>query len=135
MISLLASGYLIARPATCTSRNGNDYVRCQLRANAGDETFLVSLVAFDESICKALAALNKGDSVSVTGSAKPATWTGRDNKPCLGLNVVVTQVMTQYSLTKKRAASKDDKPKYGLPETSPLLAQRELSDDDGTAPF
>jgi len=134
MISILTSGTLIARPATCTSRNGNNYVRCQMRANAGDETFLVSLVAFDESICKALAALNKGDSVSVTGSAKPATWTGRDNEPCLGLNVKVEQLMSLYSLTKKRAASKDDKPKYGLPATSPL-DQSGLDDDDGSAPF
>ncbi len=65
MISILVSGSLIARPATCTSKNGNNYVRCQLRANAGDESFLVSLVAFDEQICKALTALDKGDTVEL----------------------------------------------------------------------
>lgn len=92
MISILASGVLIARPAECTSRNGNKYVRCQLRANAGDESFLVSLVAFDDHICKALLALDKGDSACVTGSGKPSTWTGRDGGPCLGLNVKVEPV-------------------------------------------
>lgn len=134
MISLLVSGTLIARPAECASRNGNKYVRCQLRANAGDETFLVSLIAFDEHICKALLALDKGDSASVTGTGKPSTWTGRDNAPCLGLNLKVEQLMTQYSLTKKRAASKGERPEYGLPAVSPLLERQEL-DEDGTGPF
>lgn len=32
MISILASGSLIARPAACTSKNGNNYVRCQPRS-------------------------------------------------------------------------------------------------------
>lgn len=134
MISLLVSGTLIARPAECTSRNGNKYVRCQLRANAGDETFLVSLVAFDDHICKALLVLDKGDSASVTGTGKPSTWSGRDNAPCLGLNVKVEQLMSQYSLTKKRAASKGEAPGYGLPAVSPLLAESEV-DEDGTGAF
>ncbi len=134
MISILTSGTLIARPASCTSKNGNNYVRCQLRANAGDESFLVSLVAVDDQICKALSALDKGDSVCVTGSGKPSTWTGRDSEPCLGLNVKVEQLMTQYSLTKKRAAGKGESPQYALPAVSPLQAQEKL-DDDGTAPF
>jgi hypothetical protein len=102
-----------------------------LRANAGDETFLVSLVAFDEGICKALAALDKGDSVSLTGSGKPSTWIGRDGEPCLGLNVKVDQLMSQYSLSKKRAAAREDKSQFGLPAQSPLPQV----DDDGTAPF
>jgi single-stranded DNA-binding protein len=135
MISILTTGTLIARPAACTSRNGNNYVRCQLRANAGDESFLVSLVAFDEGICKALLALDKGDSVSVTGTGKPSTWTGRDNEPCLGLNVKVEQLMTQYSLTKKRAASRGDSAQYGLPAVGPLSPTQRDVDDDGTAPF
>lgn len=134
MISILTSGSLIARPVPCTSKNGNNYVRCQLRANAGDETFLISLVAFDEQICKALAALDKGDSVSVSGSGKPATWQGRDGEPCLGLNVVVSQVMSQYSLTKKRSAGRSEQPQYSLPATSPLTSVSGF-DDDGTGPF
>src|SRR5207249_1903690 len=103
---------LVNKPASRTSRNGNSYVTCQVRAAAGDESFLVSLVAFDDQICKALLVLDRGDSVSVTGSGKPSTWTGRDGEPCLGLSVKVEQLMTQYSLTKKRAAAQGDKPKY-----------------------
>jgi single-stranded DNA-binding protein len=129
MIAVLVSGSLIGKPASRTSRNGNPYVTCQLRATAGDESFLVSLVAFDDQICKSLAALGRGESVSVTGSAKPSTWTGRDGEPCLGLSVKVEQLLTQYSLTKKRAAAQGDKARYGLPAQSPLL------DIEGDAPF
>jgi single-strand DNA-binding protein len=131
MISILASGTLINKPSSRTSRNGNSYVTCQVRAAAGDESFLVSLLAFDEEICKSLAALDKGDTVSVTGSGKPSAWNGRSGEPCLGLSVKVEQLMSQYSLTKKRAAAQGDKPKYGLPAKSPLL---DMDADDG-APF
>jgi single-stranded DNA-binding protein len=129
MISILVSGTLINKPASRVSRSGNNFVTCQLRAAAGDESFLCSLIAFDDQICKALMALDKGDSVSVTGSAKPSTWINRDNEPCLGLSVKVEQLLTQYSLTKKRAAAQGDKARYGLPAQSPLL------DREGDAPF
>jgi single-stranded DNA-binding protein len=130
MISIFASGSLINKPALRTSRNGNEFVACQMRCAAGNENFLVSLVAFDELISKALAALNRGDSVSITGTGKPSTWTGRDGEPCLGLSMKVEQLMTQYSLTKKRGASQGDQSQYGLPAQSPLLD----AETDG-APF
>jgi single-stranded DNA-binding protein len=132
MISILVSGTLVNKPSSRVSRNNNSYVTGQLRAAAGDESFLVSLVAFDDQICNALLALDKGDTVSVTGSAKPTTWAGRDGEPCLGLSVKVDLLLTQYALTKKRAAAQGGKARYSLPAQSPLALVDE--DADG-APF
>jgi hypothetical protein len=61
MISILASGTLINAPTERTSKAGNKFVTAQMKASDGDETNLVSLVAFDEAICKSLLALSKGD--------------------------------------------------------------------------
>lgn len=94
MISVMASGTLISAPTKRTSRNGNDFVTAQLKAFDGDESSLVSLVAFDELICKSMLALSKGDALVVSGSGTASTWTGRDGSQCLGLNVVVKVLMT-----------------------------------------
>lgn len=107
MISVMAAGTLIGTPAERTSKAGNKFVTAQLKAFDGDESSLVSLVAFDEAICKALTALSKGDAITVSGSCKPTTWTARDGSQALGLNVVVKVVMTQYAVTKKRKAAID----------------------------
>lgn len=68
MISILASGTLIKQPEARVSRNGNSFVTALVRAGATDQTFLVSIAAFDEQVCKALLALNKGDDVSTAGT-------------------------------------------------------------------
>ena len=119
MISVMASGTLINAPAKRVSKNGNDFVTAQLKTFDGDESSLVSLVAFDEAICNSLLALSKGDAVVVSGSGKASSWTGRDGARALGLNVVVKVVMTQYAVTKKRKAAVD-MDHYGLPARSPL---------------
>ena len=126
MISILASGTLINSPVERTSKAGNKFVTAQMKAADGDETNLVSLVAFDEAICKSLLVLSKGDALVVSGSGKASSWTGRDGAPALGLNVVVKVVMTQYAVTKKRKAAVD-MADYGLPAKSPLAE----TDSDG----
>lgn len=130
MISVMASGTLISAPTKRTSRNGNDFVTAQLKAFDGDESSLVSLVAFDELICKSMLALSKGDALVVSGSGTASTWTGRDGSQCLGLNVVVKVLMTQYAVSKKRKASLD-MDHYGLPAQSPLEAR----ENGGTIPM
>lgn len=108
MINVLVSGNLIGAPVERTSKaNGNRFVTAQLKAFDGDESTLVSLIAFDEAICKSLLALGKGDAVVVSGSAKPTTWTARDGSQAFGLNVTVKVIMTQYAVTKKRKAAID----------------------------
>jgi single-stranded DNA-binding protein len=126
MISVLASGTLIGAPTERTSEAGNKFVTAQMKTADGDETNLISLVAFDEAICKSLLALSKGDTLVVSGSAKPTSWTGRDGSQSLGLNVVVKVAMTQYAVTKKRKAAVD-MADYGLPAKSPL----QDTDSDG----
>ncbi|HKZ02278.1 MAG TPA: single-stranded DNA-binding protein [Pyrinomonadaceae bacterium] len=131
MISILVSGSLIGKPVARQARNGNWFVTAQLKAGAIDESFLVSVVAFDESVAHALQALDKGDDVSVSGSAKPSSWTARDGSTAIGLAVVAKQLMTTYGVKQKRAAQ-SVKTQYSLPARSPLLDQ---VDEDGSAPF
>lgn len=130
MISILVSGNLIKKPERRTASNGNPYAVAQARVANGTDSVLVSLVAFDEGICRALLALDKGDDVCASGPGKPTTWTNREGEACFGLKV--EQLLSQYSLSKKRAAARGEQPQYSLPTGRPL--DREL-DSDGTAPF
>lgn len=85
MISILASGTLIKQPEARVSRNGNSFVTALVPAGATDETFLVSIAAFDEQVCKALLALNKGDDVSIIRSTHRSAGASRaDHAVCPG---------------------------------------------------
>lgn len=129
MINILTSGTLADAPASRTSRNGNAFVTAQLKTFDGDDSTYVSLIAFDETICKSLLALSKGDALVVSGSGKASSWTKRDGSQCIGLKVVVRVIMSQYAVTKKRKAA-IDMGDYGLPAQSPLI---DPDDDRGVA--
>jgi single-stranded DNA-binding protein len=132
MISILASGALINKPIKRVSQgSGREFVTAQLRASGDGESFVVSAIAFNETVCSALLALDKGDDVSVVGPGKPTTWTGKDGTPAVGLSIVAQQLMTQYRLREKRKAVDGNKDSY-LPAQSPLLG---AVDEDGSAPF
>jgi len=133
MISILTSGTLINKPIERTSQgSGRKFVTAQIRAASDGETYVLSLIAFNESVCKSLLALDKGDDVCVAGQGKPTTWTGRDGSPALGVSVIAQQLMTQYRLREKRKAADAGKEPF-LPAQSPL-SEPEL-DSDGTALF
>jgi len=132
MISILTSGTLVNKPIERTSGgSGRKFVTAQIRAAGDGESYLLSLIAFNESICRSLMALDKGDDVCVAGPGKPTTWTGRDGAPAYGLSIVAQQLMTQYRLREKRKAADAGKESY-LPAKSPLL---DPVDRDGTAAF
>jgi hypothetical protein len=135
MISALISGQLIEAPTTRTSRNGNPFVTAKLKANDGDGSCLVSLVAFDEDVCGSLLALSKGDSVAVSGACKATAWIDKERNAAAGLNCVVKVVMSLYGLKKKRQVSADT----GLPPVNahPGLKRCSLDNDfeETDAPF
>jgi single-stranded DNA-binding protein len=131
VISVLLIGNFISKPTTRISKNGNSYVTGQIRVPVDGESILCSLVAFDEQVCQALLVLDKGDSVSAAGTAKPTAWTNKSGELTAGLSLKVEQVMTVYRVKEKRKANQADKQSY-LPATSPLLDAGRDADD---APF
>lgn len=133
MISILSAGTLIKKATERISQgSGRKFVTGQIRSSGDGESFIVSIIAFNADACKALLALDAGDSLCIAGTGKPTTWTGRDGDPAYGLSVVAQQVMTQYRLTAKRKAA--DSSKDFLPVAQTSMAST-LLDGDGTAPF
>lgn len=54
--------------------------------------------------CTALLALAEGDSVALSGSLTPKTWTDKEGNTRPALDLVAHQVLTAYAVTRKRNA-------------------------------
>jgi single-stranded DNA-binding protein len=120
MIAILAAGSLIKKPIPRNGRESQrEFVTAQIKAAGDGDHFLVSLIAFDKKVCASLLALDAGDQVSITGQGKPTTWTNKEGEQCVGLSVVVQQLMTQYRLREKRKAVDTSRESF-LPAASPL---------------
>ncbi len=83
----------------------------------GEDSTLVSLVAFSDTAVQALLELRKGDQAAVAGSAKPTSWTGRDGKECHGLSIIVERVMSLYEVRQRPRGSRG-RPGRGLEATA-----------------
>lgn len=105
VIDALIGGKLYGKPEQRESRNGNAYVTCKVRAPAGDgEGVFVSVIAFAEPVCRALLALEDGDSASIAGELTPKAWLDRDGDPRPGLDMLAHAVTTAYHVRRKRQA-------------------------------
>lgn len=105
MIDALIAGRVHGQPTSRTSKNGKTFAVAKVRAAAGDgESLFVSVVAFDDAPCNALLALRDGDSVALSGTLTPKTWTDREGATRPALDLVAHQVMTTYHVSRKRAA-------------------------------
>jgi hypothetical protein len=130
MISILCGGKLIAKPAERTSKAGKPYATIQFVTETQDATILVSGIAFDAEIVRQLLALEKGDSVAVTGPCKPSAWV-KEFEPVAGLSVTITALLTPYAIKRKQAAG--DGPRVGLPAERPAFIGAVDEDDNGAA--
>lgn len=107
MLSVLASGTLIADPRRRTSATGNEYCTAALRVACEDsEAIIASLICFDEHAVTALLALSKGDACAVAGRAKLSSWE-KDGQQRHGLSVTVDRVMSAYAAGKQRKAARE----------------------------
>ncbi len=105
MIEALITGKLHQRAEERTSKGGKPFVKAQMRTAAGEaESLFVNVVAFSESACAALLALDAGDSLAVAGTLKPSAWIDRDGNARPSLDIVAAQVLTLYGLKRRRAA-------------------------------
>jgi single-stranded DNA-binding protein len=107
MLTILASGTLVADPVERRSANDKPYVTCAVRVPAEDaEAMMISVIAFSESAVAALLALAKGDALAIAGRAKLSSWIkGGEEKQ--RLSVVADKVLTVYAGGKQRKAARE----------------------------
>lgn len=116
-IEAVILGKLHQRAEQRTGKSGRPFVTAKVRAAAGDaEALFVNVIAFSESACTALLALDAGDSLALAGTLKPGVWTDRDGNARSTLDLVAAQVMTAYGLKKKREARNIER-SIGVAET------------------
>jgi single-stranded DNA-binding protein len=107
MLSILASGSLIADPKQRTGSSGKPFATAQARIPSDGEaaSVLLSIIVFRETAMQALLALDQGDAIAVTGRAKLTTWQVNGGERH-GLSVVAEQVLSAYMVEKRRSAAK-----------------------------
>ena len=71
MIEALISGKLQGQPSEKVAKTGKPFVTAKVRVHAGEADVFVNVIAFSESACEALLALESGDAVSLAGSFTP----------------------------------------------------------------
>ena len=119
-IDALIAGKLHARPEERTSKTGKPFATAKMRAAAGDgESLFVNIIAFDPAAVAALLALDAGDSLAVSGSLTPKVWTDKEGATRPGLDLVAHQVLTAYSVTRKRRATEGSTPPAPAPGQRP----------------
>lgn len=126
MIDALISGKLHEAPQQRTSKAGKPFVTAKVRASAGEaESLFVNVIAFEAEAQRALLALAAGDSLALVGSLKPGAWIDSEGNARPQLDMVAQQVLTLYSLKKRRAAGEDQ------PQARPARRPQRQQDDIG----
>lgn len=127
MIEALVSGKLHGQPAQKVARTGKPFVVAKVRAHAGDADVFVNVIAFSQAACEALLALGDGDAVALSGSLTPKAWTDRESIARPALDLVASQVLSAYHVTRKRKALERKPPD----PSEPQQASRHDALDDG----
>ncbi len=110
MIDALIAGKVYGTPKPGEGKNGNTYVTAKVKAAAGDgEPMLVNVIAFSGEACRALLALDEGDSVALTGSLTPKVWMDREGASRVALDMVAHAVLSAYDGLRKRQALADSR--------------------------
>jgi single-stranded DNA-binding protein len=107
-IDALISGKLHGQPQQRTSKNGNSFTTAKVRVPTGDESTFCNVIAFSETAQAALLALDSGEAVALAGSLKVGIWQANDGTHKPSLDLTASQVLTTYSIAKKRKASQPD---------------------------
>ncbi|CAM3606376.1 single-stranded DNA-binding protein [Polaromonas hydrogenivorans] len=132
MIESLVAGKLHGQPAQKTGRTGTLFVTAKVRAHAGDSDVFVNVIAFSQAACEALLALGDGDAVALAGSLTPKAWTDREGIARPALDLVASQVLTAYHVTRKRKALERRQPG---PSDSQQVSRHDELDDGGPLDF
>jgi single-stranded DNA-binding protein len=107
VIDGLVAGRIAGNAETREGKNASKYVIAKVKAMAGDgEIVAVNVIAFAPEACAALLALDDGDAVSLTGSLTPRVWSDKQGNTRPSLDMVVSNVLTVYTLSQKQGALK-----------------------------
>ena len=129
-IEALILGKLHQRSERRTSKAGRPFVTAKARAAAGDgDAVFVNVIAFSESVCTALLALDAGDSLVLAGTLKPGAWNDREGSARPSVDLVAAQVLTVYALKKKRDTIAPAGERPAAPRAQP--AGDDFGDGDG----
>ena len=111
MIDGLIAGRIYGKPTERTSKTGKPFAIAKVRAATGEgESMFINVIAFDTAPCTALLALGDGDSVALTGSLTPKTWTDKEGNTRPSIDLVAHAVLTTYHVTRKRTAMHQSAP-------------------------
>jgi len=128
-IEALILGKLHQRAEQRTSKTGRPFVTAKARTAAGEgESLFVNVIAFGDTACAALLALDAGDSLALAGTLKPGAWTDREGNARPSVDMVAAQVLTVYGLKKKRDAGGQAATR--TPAASPAPAGDDFGHDD-----
>jgi single-stranded DNA-binding protein len=112
MIDALIGGKLYGKPASKMAKSGRPFAVAKVRTAAGDgEGLFVSVIAFSDSACAALLALEDGDSVALAGSLTPKVWTDNAGNAKPAADLVAAKVLTPYHVTRKRRVMEPEQAK------------------------
>lgn len=131
MITALVSGRLLADPEKRTGASGKPFALARLAAHDGEADAVVSVIAFG-GVADQLAALGKGDAVSMTGRASVRTWTDRSGALKAGLSVTADALLTAHHVRQRRAAMRpaDSADRDAAPRPRSGKRQPEPAQDD-----
>lgn len=101
-INALVTGKLHTKPESRVGGSGKPYTRAAVIAHDGETDGFVSVIAFGH-VADQLAALDKGEAVSVSGRAQVKTW-DKNGEMRAGLSVVADCILTMHHVRRKRQA-------------------------------
>ena len=132
MIDGLIAGKVYGQPQSRTDSHGKQYALGKVKAAAGNgEVLFVSCIVFGDA-ARQFLVLGDGDAVALAGSLTPKAWTDREGVARPALDLVASQVLSAYHVTRKRKAL-ERKP-HDQTEPQPPSRHDEL-DDGGPLDF
>jgi single-stranded DNA-binding protein len=103
MIDALLSGKLQGLAEQRIGNSGKPFTIAKVRAAGSDgESLFVNVIAFSATAGAALMALADGDSLALSGSLKVKVWTDRNGVAKPSLDMVASQVLSAYHVSRKR---------------------------------
>lgn len=111
MLDAILSGRLANTPSKRQTKAGAPFAAARVRVPMHDgTTAMVSVSAFDPEPMAALLVLAEGDAVSIAGPLTLTTWTGQDGQARPSAAMLAHNVLTTYSVNKKRKAQPEAMP-------------------------
>lgn len=111
MLDALLSGRLIGTPQKRLAKSGQPFAGARVRVSMTDgNNLLMSVSAFEPEPMAALLVLNDGDAVSISGPLTLGTWTDNEGQARPSAAMLAHNVLTTYSVNKKRKAQPEAMP-------------------------